>query len=192
MRSKHVFVPVDDPCQSPGRSQQVERSWRPVWISPGPLLVQKVSDFSQLSTNDPRCSVTDPKPGKQKALLTTNNKTSLKPNCLEDLIKYFLFVVLVVGTTHPTWCVYMEQCAQELKQEQGVSVLYLRLPSATSPGPAWRVTARFGCLVCSTIVFSEQEQHFHMSSCEIILIKHHIDNAGWKELASDNALSLDF
>lgn len=41
-------------------------------------------------------------------------------------------------------------------------LVYLRFtsnggPESTSPGPAWRDTTRLGCLVCSTILLSENQ-----------------------------------
>lgn len=58
-----VFIPVDGLRQRLGRSQQVERSRRLVWISPGPLPVQLVSDHSQVTADDPRSRTPDPEAG---------------------------------------------------------------------------------------------------------------------------------
>lgn len=113
---------------------------------------------------------------------------------MKCLIKWLssFYAVLITGTKHPRLFVYMGQSVTLCCSKQGVSVLYLRFTSTASPGPAWRVTARFGRLLRSTIVFSEQKRHIHMSSCEIIPTEHCINNAGKIEPARDHALSLDF
>lgn len=70
-----VFIPVDGLRQRLGRSQQVERSRWLVWISPGPLPVQLVSDHSQVTANDPRSRTPDPEAGTHRNVFSLVGQT---------------------------------------------------------------------------------------------------------------------
>lgn len=63
-------IPVYDPGQSLGWSQPMQTSWQPVWPSAGPLLVQLVTNDSELAAKYLCSPVIDPEAGAYVKLLS--------------------------------------------------------------------------------------------------------------------------
>lgn len=58
--SLFLLIPVNDPGQSMGWSQHMQASWQPVWPSAGPILVQLVTNDSELAAKYLWSPVIDP------------------------------------------------------------------------------------------------------------------------------------
>lgn len=58
-----LLIPVNDPGQSMGWSQHMQTSWQPVWPSASPVLVQLVTNDSELAAKCLCSPVIDPEAG---------------------------------------------------------------------------------------------------------------------------------